>query len=102
VNVASSAASSPTFFRAQALQAIGIGEHLTGRCQFLVFPRLRRCTIDLRQLEREELRARRLLLLARGKPLPVILDLLPSPKRPRDGFTLRRQSRELVEQIEMG
>ena len=33
--------------RTQALQAIGVGEHLAGRRQFFIFPRLRRCTIDL-------------------------------------------------------
>ena len=53
------------------------------------------------ELEREELGARRLLLLGRGEAGALVAHLLPGAERGGDALALRRQSGELVEQIEM-
>src|SRR5439155_19169464 len=89
-------------FAAQALQPVRVGQHLTRRRQLLVLPRLRFDAVDLGELERQEFRARRLLLLARREPLPLLTKLLPLAERVRDRSAHRRQGGEFVEDVEVG
>ena len=52
---------------AEALELVGVRQHLARRGELVVFPGLRRDAIDLGELEREELGARRALALAGGQ-----------------------------------
>ena len=87
---------------AEALQPVGVRQHLACRRELVVLARRRRDLLDLRQLEGQELGARGVLAHVGEQPFALGVDVSPCRERLGDGRPFWSEPGKRVEDVDVG